>query len=1344
MTSDITPAQIRAARALLAWSQQDLAKAAQVATSTVADFERNARASASASVTAFRAAFETKGISFLAGGAVDAAKMAPSIPSTGPGPPMRWSDATDIAQWAERRGGGQETLPQLISDLLLSAYGPAAHIRMPSGDSVQYAGLDGLSITPDARGDFPAGTAAWEFGTTRTGIERKAQDDYDGRTEKEVAVDRETSTFIFVTPHRWPEKDIWANKQAATGKWAAVRAFDVDNLVHWLETAPDVGLRWAGRIGRRPKGLRQLDEIFGEWSRATREPLPPALLLVDRDEEAAGLQRWLSEPASLRAIQAEAADEAMAFLYAAIDPFPEPFRKFWMTRCMAPETDEMARALVGIGANLVVVMNGGDPGLAQRLVEDGHHVLLAFGSDVGSPQEALRLPRLGRHELEQGLLQAGLAGDKAHALAAQAAGSLTVLRRLMPLAPGRAPTWAKPTRAMIAALMVGAWCDDRPADRQIVAEMAGLPYDEVVAELAPLASGFGGPLRRSGVVWKLASLRDAWLVLAPHLTQDDIKRHNALFLKVMSQEDPDFDTRLDGNWYYRVPKSEDAPVSGYVRRGLTEALIVMGCFPSAAPHIDALSVVADRAVRDLLGSASNRLWWTLRSDFRRLAEASPSVFLEVLGEAFQRDDRPLEPLFQSAEGMLSPREYHHDLLWALGMLAWSPLYLGEAALRLAELDSLSQGERKSNRPLSTLQRIFLPWTPETFASADSRRDVIGMILRRHPTVGWKLLRGLAPTGHGFALQGVKPIWRDFAPHQPEILTWQIIDDAHRLVGKALLNAVGDDLGRWLELMEHYAHLDGPWRADAVTKLALVIERSSASAVRDQLREKIRDLVAQHRDFADADWAMPTADVEALEALMVRLEPTDVAARNAWLFENRRGIRSPGLSWQDAKIQGETLQAQAVREIADQLGTAQLVEFALQARQSYAIGGAIERADLGAERFEAILAAVLESDHCNAGALARTLLGWLNQREPKAVATWFDKAVAENRSTQHLVRLALALPARPETWTKIDAAGRQVADAYWAAVSLYEIPKDVAVQPVLGRLRAEGRLSSAVCLAGQRLDEGQTIDVATLVELLQAAISIDTRSDIDNDAMDFRDRVVDIFKYLDGQAEAEDQIFALEWAWCGVLEHTDRPPRRLQKAMAESADFFMTLMKLVYLPDPDSGVVDAPEPGDPAKLAAAVDQAYHLLDGFSKVPGQNDDGVIDGPALETWIKAARGTAAEIGRLAITDTKIGRMLASAPRIEGEAWPPEPIREVFELFPSKDLESGFELGVYNRRGMTTRMPGDGGAQERVLVQRYRDDAKTASHQWPRIRRVLERIADWYERDAAREDRSAEQRDW
>lgn len=68
----LTAEQIKAARALLGWSQTDLARGAGVGVSTVADFERGQRAPVAASLQAMRAAFEGAGIAFLAGGAVEA------------------------------------------------------------------------------------------------------------------------------------------------------------------------------------------------------------------------------------------------------------------------------------------------------------------------------------------------------------------------------------------------------------------------------------------------------------------------------------------------------------------------------------------------------------------------------------------------------------------------------------------------------------------------------------------------------------------------------------------------------------------------------------------------------------------------------------------------------------------------------------------------------------------------------------------------------------------------------------------------------------------------------------------------------------------------------------------------------------------------------------------------------------------------------------------------------------------------------------------------------------------------------------------------------------------------
>jgi transcriptional regulator with XRE-family HTH domain len=61
-----TPAQCRAARALIDWSQAQLASASRVATKTLADFEREARVPYARTLTDIQHVLERAGVQFIA------------------------------------------------------------------------------------------------------------------------------------------------------------------------------------------------------------------------------------------------------------------------------------------------------------------------------------------------------------------------------------------------------------------------------------------------------------------------------------------------------------------------------------------------------------------------------------------------------------------------------------------------------------------------------------------------------------------------------------------------------------------------------------------------------------------------------------------------------------------------------------------------------------------------------------------------------------------------------------------------------------------------------------------------------------------------------------------------------------------------------------------------------------------------------------------------------------------------------------------------------------------------------------------------------------------------------
>ncbi len=61
----ISPAQCRAARGLLGWSQSDLSEASKTATKTIADFERGAREPYPRTLEDVRGALERAGLEFI-------------------------------------------------------------------------------------------------------------------------------------------------------------------------------------------------------------------------------------------------------------------------------------------------------------------------------------------------------------------------------------------------------------------------------------------------------------------------------------------------------------------------------------------------------------------------------------------------------------------------------------------------------------------------------------------------------------------------------------------------------------------------------------------------------------------------------------------------------------------------------------------------------------------------------------------------------------------------------------------------------------------------------------------------------------------------------------------------------------------------------------------------------------------------------------------------------------------------------------------------------------------------------------------------------------------------------
>ena len=121
---------------------------------------------------------------------------------------------------------------------------------------------------------------------------------------------------------------------------------------------------------------------------------------------------------------------------------------------------------------------------------------------------------------------------------------------------------------------------------------------------------------------------------------------------------------------------------------------------------------------------------------------------------------------------------------------------------------------------------------------------------------------------------------------------------------------------------------------------------------------------------------------------------------------------------------------------------------------------------------------------------------------------------------------------------------------------------------------------------------------------------------------------------------------------------------------------------------------------------------------------------------------RRLCAEHGRVDIGDEKIGELLSNAPAEKDGAWPCLPVCDAMERIASQKIGLGFNIGVFNGRGVVSRGLNEGGVQERELAAKYRGWAKLRAFDYPHVSGVLESIAASYDRDAKKEDTEVEVR--
>jgi len=1255
--------------------------------------------------------------------------------------------ANDIKEWtATNKRRAEEVLPLLVKRLVLASCKPKS-IDIPSGDAVAVSGWDGILDVEEGDEFIPTGKSGWELGTN-SDVKKKADSDYDKRTRSPDPLTLKESTFVFVTSRLWIKRDSWVRNKKASGKWKDIRGINASSLEAWLTRCPAVHRWFASIIGKRTGHLWDLEQTWRSLSNLTELVLSPDLFQNSREAEKERLNNELTGKASILRIKAQSRLEAYGFILSSLQ-----LKEEFAARVLIVKNQEAWDWVIDFDQPLILIPDGFIASALGSAVSKGHHVAIAIDErDSASASIALnRMPREGRIKAIQSL---GLSKEQAEEVYSDTKGYLEPILRHKMLRPRDIllPQWvyAGNSDILFSALFATEWNTANDKDKEIMASLSGLKYQEFERGIVELSKEADPPVRLVGTVWQVISKVDMWLRIAPRISKAHLDRLGVAAKLVLVDPDPSFDLKPDER-YMASFKGAVPSYSRHIKTGLADSLALLAAYGDDYANQVGAEKPSDLVrwwVRELFEeSVEAKVWYSLDRCLQSLAEAAPDEFLQALERAMEGDRPPIGGLFLAEGNGIFGGCPHSNLLWSIELISWDTRYLARVSTCLARLSAIDPGGKYSNRPFNSLVESFLGWINNTRATHQQRLQIIeNVLLVQYPDISWKLMAALLINKTTTSTGVHKPSYREWAEGVEKTVTNREYFEYIGAIVDILFREVDHNPGeRLFDLIGNFDSYDLDQQKNLVDRLLSLNVSVLEPKNREKIAKKLRGILSHHREFPGAGWSWPEELLAKLEIIYHRFEFDDVVKKNIYLFNDHwpdlvEPIKRKEVDHEKREKLIANKRIEAIEAIFNSRGIEGIKDLLSDCDYPGMIGHALFRSSFS----EQVVPHV--GDWLGKGGKLDLVAQSYVYARSAGDWNWAVVLLGTNPDweTSKKVSLLWGLPVNGRTFDLVEKQNEGVQCKYWSGLNYYFLsPNDRDKAGYVARkLLDNNRPLAAVDAAAQSLSgkgDRKGLDSSLVASIL---IRIATEpSDIERVSIqNVRYDILRAIEFIQDRAElSAEEISQIEWAYLSIFRFEDVKPRYLSEKVSRDPAFFVQLVVWAFRRDEGK---DPEEDLSEEIVKRRAETAWELLDTISVLPG-SDGASIDAGKLHEWVDRARQMLKETERLKIGDGRIGAYLSRCSEGSDGIWPHEAVRSVIESVRSVELDRAIHIGRINSRGVTTRSLFAGGEQERKLAAIYAENAQKIELVSPRTADILRSLSRSYESDALREDREVELRE-
>lgn len=784
----------------------------------------------------------------------------------------------------------------------------------------------------------------------------------------------------------------------------------------------------------------------------------------------------------------------------------------------------------------------------------------------------------------------------------------------------RYPVVASGMEPLLIAAIFGCWNENNQNDCTLIELLSGTPYTDWIQSLRKLYENKDPSVIFDNNIWSVKNPETILEAFGIQLYDSHIAKIELLIERAFSDYDTKYDLEPDNRFatsvYEKLPQ-----YSSSIRHGLSRFLAVAGNFPAEFPSCSSwkLKKLIGDMIKKVIGSPDWRIIATMEDNFQLLAEAEPSCFAASVQSAIAAKDSGLRAYLLESERLLGSAQFYGSrLVYALAQIACRQEYFSHACFSAFCILKV--------RPeyLQNLASVFLPWAPKTEAPFLQRISMIKQFFEEDADLAWTFLRTLLP-GQTTACGAFE---------KPKYLACKVNDqtvtvDAYREESDAYLELAIEKAGNCKErLLTLLGFLDKTPK-DIFCKILAAIETACSNYTDDEkyvFWNELQNLFCKHKQFPDADWALPDEALNAIALSAKKVAPQDRRIRIRRLFQN--GVHDILPEKYNSYVERETALSTLRFEELDWCYQTYGLEALVDCIDSFdsvrSVGSLLARSSFTGE-CDSNLYQWLSSSHDKRRAFAKE---YLQERFRTCGFSWLTAQLA-GRNQEEMAMVLGSIPLTSESMCLAERLLPDRLDEFWRQVPVWGLEDTAKADYIIQKLLQYERPSDALELISSMHYAKHFLSGETIFETLKALITAQHSSIAQNDAY----TIVNLIEWLQENWD-DERVILLEWWFFDLFQPYDpKGPKRLYMALANDPDLFMEILCHAFKGRHEKKrEVSAEE----SKIG---EHSFNVLYHWNVTPGTSADGTFDPDKLRAWFSAVKTASQEKDRYEIAMQLIG---------------------------------------------------------------------------------------------------------